>query len=319
MGDGFSGTAAGRDVAVIGCGFLGGNIARELALGGARLRVLSHSFAPLAVEVLDTRAMIAADVSDETALQHALGGAEEVVFCVGGLTPAAAERAPQVEAALLLDPLRRVLDALAGTNIRLTFLSSGGAVYGHPERLPVDESHPRQPIGHYGRVRVAAERMLDAARRLGIRVCVLRCSNVYGDGQPLVRGQGVVGVFVDRICRGEPIERFGLDDVVRDYLHARDLASAVCQLIQIPAVPTAINVGSGVGTSLTELIALIEDVVGRRALVVPRDGRSFDVRRVFLDVTRLRGLISFDPRPLRDGIEQIVAPAATPTAPAAAA
>jgi UDP-glucose 4-epimerase len=310
IGSNLTASEAAPSTLVIGCGFLGGHIARGLALRGAPVRVLSHSFAAQAIEVLDDRALIAGDARDEDLVLRTLRDIDEVIYCVGGLQPESAEASPDVDAALLLDPLRVVLGALARRpSIGITFLSSGGAIYGNPRRVPVDERHGARPIGAYGRVRLAAERMIEQAHhRSGTAARILRCSNVYGENQPLKRGQGAVGVFVDNVSRGEPINVFGRGEAVRDYLYVGDLVDVVCQLAGRRRKFDVINVGSGEGTSITELITLVEEALGRQAIRRELPARPFDVQRVILDVTKLRSLIPFAPRSLAVGVGQLVEP-----------
>ncbi len=299
---------------MIGCGFLGGHIARGLAMRGLAVRALSHSFSPLAVEVLDDAALIVGDARDPPLVEAALADVDEVVYCVGGLQPAGAELAPATDVAMLLEPLRCVLAAVARqAHARVTFISSGGAVYGNPERIPVTEGQPTRPIGAYGRTRLAAERLLaQAHRRDGVRALILRCGNVYGEGQPLGRGQGAVGVFIDRISRGEPVALFGSGDVIRDYVYVGDLVDAVCQLVGRRQLPEVVNVGSGAGSSVRELIGVVEHAVGRDAIVHEHPPRPFDVLRLILDVTLLGSVVTWAPRPLVEGVAQL-APLLTPS------
>jgi UDP-glucose 4-epimerase len=135
---------------------------------------------------------------------------------------------------------------------------------------------------------------------------ILRCANVYGEHQPLNRGQGAVGVFVDLIARGKTVEVYGDGSVVRDFVYVGDLVDAVAQLRGRHDAPTLINVGSGTGTSIRDLIAMIEAATGRRAITCFSPSRSFDVREITLDISRLKKLIRFEPVPLAHGVRRLV-------------
>lgn len=308
MGRGL-GSPSERRALVIGCGFLGGNVACGLARRGVEVRVLSRSFAPPAAAMLPARALVEGDVSSHLILERALAGVDEVIYCVGGLQPAGAELDPRRDASLMLGPLRELVAALRGRHgVALTYLSSGGAVYGNPRRLPVSEAEPPDPIGAYATVRLAGERIVVRAHEEhGIPVRVLRCANVYGEGQPVNRGQGAVGVFLDRILRGVPIELFGDGGVVRDYVYVGDVVEVIARLITDHGGSTLMNVGSGEGTSLNELIGLLESSTQQTAIIVRRPGRGFDVHRVILDVTRMRRLVSVEPLGLSEGIGRLLA------------
>ena len=258
--------------------------------------------------------MVLGDARDRSVVSQALAGADEVVYCVGGLQPGSAERDPRLDAALTLEPLRALLTTLrAYSGTRLTLISSGGAVYGNPERSPTNEETVARPIGAYGSIRLQAEELVGATSWL-TNPTILRCSNVYGEFQPLNRGQGAVGVFIDRISRSLPIEVFGHGAVVRDYVYAGDLATVVAGLLSLEWRPAIVNLGSGTGTSTVELVEIVEEALGRRAVVVSRPHRVFDVHEIVLDITLLRSLVPFKPLPLRAGIARLAASCAGPSA-----
>lgn len=301
-------------VLIIGCGFLGSHIACGLARRGATVRVLSHSFGPGVARALPKDALIRADASERSVLKRALSGMDEVVYCIGGLQPAEAELHPELDTTLMLTPLREVVAALDdGPGPALTYLSSGGAVYGNPERLPVSEDELPRPIGAYAAVRLKGERIVSMAHEnVGLVVRILRCANVYGEHQRIDRGQGAVGVFLERVSRGEPIEVYGDGSVVRDYVYVGDLVEAIARLLGRGRAPMVLNVGSGNGTSLNELIGIIEAAVGRQAITISRPDREFDVRRVVLDVTRMRRLLAVDPITVSEGVALLVGGSRSP-------
>jgi UDP-glucose 4-epimerase len=287
---------------VIGCGFLGGHILRGLATRGIEASALSRSFSSAVVGTGSE--LLEGEAEDRVLLRGALRGVNEVIYCIGGLPPAAAQKNPGRDARLLLEPLRAVIAALEDhPEAGITYLSSGGAIYGNPASLPVSETHPVKPIGAYARVRLAGEHLLETAhKRCGLRTRILRASNVYGEYQPLERGLGAVGVFIDQVAHGRRIELFGDGENVRDFFYAGDLASAVAQLIERRTGSVLLNVGSGVGSTINDLIAIVERELGRRAFVEHKDARPFDVRRVVLDLTRLRRFVDWEPLPLEDGV-----------------
>jgi UDP-glucose 4-epimerase len=295
-------------VLVIGCGFLGGHIALGVARRAVDVRVLSRSFAPRVLRELPRRALISGDARNQLTLERALAGIDEVVYCIGGLQPAQAELDPDRDASLVLAPLRQLVEALSGRpGISLTYLSSGGAVYGNPRHLPVTEDEPPKPIGAYAAARLAGEQIVARAHGLhGIPVRILRCANVYGEEQPTDRGQGAVGVFLDRISRGQAIEVFGDGSVVRDFVYVGDLVEVIARLFGRGPGLTLLNVGSGRGTSLEGLIALLEAALGRKATIVVRPQRDFDVRSVILDVRQMRRLLGVDPLTLSEGLRRLV-------------
>jgi UDP-glucose 4-epimerase len=290
---------------VIGCGFIGSNLVTGLAERDEPLTVLTRSRpAKEIVGMLGESNLILGDASDPEVVAAAVAGAARVVFCAGGLLPVASEREPERDRRLTLGPVEATLAALKGRpEVALTYLSSGGTVYGEPARVPVREVDPTAPISAYGKLHLACEEMISAARRnSGLRARVLRCATVYGEHQQPNRGQGAIVTFLHRIENGEPIDLFGGGSTVRDYVYAGDVAAAIIETMDTEGEPDVVNVGSGGGTSLLEVLRLAEAQVGREANVVAHPERGFDVHRIVLDPTRLRELTSFEPTSLEDGI-----------------
>lgn len=246
------------------------------------------------------------DAASPADLEPALEGAEHVVYCAGGLLPAASEEHPEEDAALTLAPLRNVLAALRERPATsLVYVSSGGTVYGDPEQLPVSESAPTAPRGSYGKLHLECEREIEAdCAEHGLAARILRCSTVYGEHQRPDRGQGAIVTFLHRIERGDEIELYGAETTVRDYVYAGDVARVVVDLLGSKDGPRVLNVGAGVGTSLRDLVRRAEELVGREANLKEHPPRDFDVREIVLDIARLRSLTGFEPTSLRIGMER---------------
>jgi UDP-glucose 4-epimerase len=300
-----AGGGQGSDVLVIGCGFVGSHVVTELASQDRPPTVLTRS---QPAEEIQSRIapgkLHLGDASDADDLEPALDGVEQVIYCAGGLLPAASEDEPERSESLTLAPLRTVLEALRNRpEAKLTYISSGGTVYGEPETLPVSETAPTRPVAAYGRLHVACEEEIALHRREhGLRARVLRCSTVYGEHQLPDRGQGAVVTFLHRIEHGLPIDLFGGGATVRDYVYAGDVARALVALLDCDDKAPVLNVGCGEGTSLLELLRLVEEEVGREADVRKHPERGFDVHRIVLDTSRLNQLLDFRPTPLRAGI-----------------
>jgi UDP-glucose 4-epimerase len=257
-----------------------------------------------ALATIDREDLHLGDAADADLVEAALEGIGHVAFCAGGLLPAASERDPGLDTELTLPPLLTVLAALRGRpEVTLTYLSSGGTAYGEPERLPVREEDATRPISSYGRLHLRCE--AEIARHQhehGLRARILRCATVYGEHQRPDRGQGAVATFLHRIEREDPIDLYGGGATIRDYVYAGDVARVLVALLDRCEGPSILNVGAGRGTSLLELLRLVERQVGRPARVVPHPEREFDVHRIVLDTTRVHRLVDFEPTPLQAGI-----------------
>lgn len=276
------------EVAVVGHrGFLGGHIAARLESEGVRVRGFGSND-PVVVD---------------DAPHPDLAGVRTVVWCAGRANPRLAEEDPALAAADVAD-LAQALDALrvAPPMPRIVLLSSGGTVYGPPANPPYRESDEPAPANAYARAKRDQELLLE--RWPGESVA-LRVGNAYGPGQVPAPGQGVLAHWIQAARAGEPLTLFGDPSSTRDYVHVDDVADAVFAVHRAePAPPPVINIGSGRGTSLEELLAVFREAVAPLEVrVVRRGARSTDATHSVLDVTLAREVLGWRARvPLVEGI-----------------
>ena len=299
-------SAADARVAVLGgTGLIGSAISRSFLDAGHEVTVFARRPPDEgAARLLDGANLTIGDASERTALRRAIEGATIVVDALGAPHPAASAGAPldQFDAEVpvllgLLDELHRVPE------VRFLYLSSGGAIYGDVHELPVAEDADCHPVSPYGVTKLAAERyVLMAANRDGLRARILRVANAYGALQRPGTGQGLLAVLFRAVRTSTPVEVFGDGSAIRDYVDARDVAHAAVSLASRADGAQVLNVGSGVGHAIIDVVALVESVTGASIEVHHEPARSSDVRAVVLDVSRLAGLVDWHPRALEAGV-----------------
>jgi len=273
-----------------GTGFLGTNLAERLRLRGHRVLVPA-----LRLEAVDE---IAALVRDN--------GVDAVVHLACRMLPSSGEAEYLEERRRVVAPTVRLARRLADAGVAMVFLSSGGTVYGVPERLPAAEGDRCAPISLYGQAKLELESHLDfLVRTAGLDCLIVRPSNPYGRHQPLRGAQGLVAVMLGRIADGLPLEVWGDGSVVRDYILVEDAADAIAGLIERD-VCGVVNVGSGEGHSIREVVRAVETALDRSVPVAFKPGRAADVPSLILDVGRLASLGLHHPRPLSEGIGRFV-------------
>lgn len=206
-----------------------------------------------------------------------------------------------------LDPAFDVSDNLVGTirlleaarkraGIRIVFASSGGTVYGNVETLPVTEETPANPISAYGLAKLVAEQYIANYRTAyGLDGVSLRIGNCYGAPQRSEKGLGSITLFARAALRSEAITVFGSNKAVRDYLHVDDVASALIAAGRRRNLAGPINIGSGIGYSLADVIRVIEQVIGRKLDIHYAAARPYDVAASILDITLARRELGWSP------------------------
>jgi len=283
-----------------GGGFIGSAICDRLLRDGHALRIFERP------RVDPYRAFAAGEdvewVTGDLLSMHDLGaaidGSDAVVHLVSTTLPKSYNDDPVYDVQTNLVASLQMLEAMRARDVRrIVFISSGGTVYGTPQRVPVDEAHPTEPQVSYGIVKLAIEKYLLMYQRLhGFRTRILRVANPYGERQRVATAQGAVGVFLHRALRNEPIEVWGDGSVVRDYIYVADVAEAFAKALAYEGDQSVFNISSGQGVSLNELLAQLEGLLGRPVERRYLAGRSIDVPANVLDNSLARRELGWSPQ-----------------------
>ena len=283
-----------------GAGFIGSHLAEALLQAGHRVRIFDRPHLDRLPDFLRRREfeVFTGDFLNPRALTPALEGSEIVFHLVSTTLPKTSNDNPVYDVESNVVGSLRLLELCRSQGVRkVVFASSGGTVYGVPRSVPIDESHPTDPICSYGIHKLMIEKYLQLNQRVhGLDYCVVRPPNLYGPRQRLDIAQGAVAVFLDRALRGKPIQVWGDGSVVRDYLYVEDAAEALVKAAAFEGEPRVFNIGSGVGTSLKQLIQEIEALLGRPVPVEYAAARTLDVPANVLDASLARRLLGWTPR-----------------------
>ena len=305
--------AAGRRVAVLGgLGFMGSHICRELSARGHAVRIFDKLYASreLIRDFEREVEVVEGDISRPHDVLSAIADADVVVHLVHTTVPGSSMDDPEYDITSNVIASVRWLGRLGETRVRrVLYFSSGGTVYGVPQSNPIDEGHPTNPISSYGITKLAVEKYVSMyASMFGVEYCLIRPSNVYGAGQRLHIGQGVIGEMAHRALCGEPLELWGTGESLRDYLHVDDLTAATLALLDYRGPHRVFNVSSGRGHSVLDIMAILRELLGSLPEVVRKPTRGFDVPANVLDSSRLRAETGWSPTVgLEEGIARAVA------------
>ncbi|MBI2918594.1 MAG: NAD-dependent epimerase/dehydratase family protein [Chloroflexi bacterium] len=178
---------------------------------------------------------------------------------------------------------------------KVVFASSGGAIYGDPQRLPCDEDQPTLPLSPYGIAKMTVEHYLRVMCPIwGLDYTILRYGNVYGPRQDPQGEAGVVAIFTGRMLRGEPVTINGDGEQTRDYVYVGDLTSANLLALD-KGSSEACNIGSGAPASVNEVFAHLARLTGYT--LSPHHGAplSGEVRHIYLSVDRAWRVLGWQP------------------------
>jgi UDP-glucose 4-epimerase len=187
------------------------------------------------------------------------------------------------------------------------FASSGGAVYGEPESLPVAESHPIRPTSPYGISKAVGDEYLRYFRDAdGLDYVSLRYGNVYGPRQDPSGEAGVVGIFAQKMLRGEQPIINGNGRQTRDFIYVDDVVEA--NMVAISRAAHGIyNVGTGKETTINELFAMLAGLINPSVREVHGPEKRGEQMRIALDASRLNRELDWESKiSLKDGLARTV-------------
>lgn len=214
--------------------------------------------------------------------------------------------------------LQNLLAAMGKHGVKNFVFSSSAAVYGQPD-LPfgtlISEDIGCYPINPYGATKLEGEVLSRAmAQTDGLKVAALRYFNVAGAGSPELGDQyifNLVPIVFDALDRGEQPMVFGDDyntpdgSCIRDYVHVQDLAEAHVAAMELVENSesgfTAINIGTGTGASVFEVLSMIEDVTGIEISPIHTYRRAGDPAALVADVSKAKKILNWSSiRDLKD-------------------
>lgn len=302
------------DVAVYGAaGFIGSALVRRLIKSRHKVRSIARKDLNeqyFDCSPSDTFSHHVADLNDVDAIVRSLQGVDVAVQLMGSAKPSTGKGALQRELISELPPQIAFMEACHQANVqKIVFLSSGGTVYGHPQILPIPETHPRRPINSYGIIKATIENYLQMFQQThALGSVVVRLANPFGPGQSYSKGQGLIPAILMRHFSGEPIHIFGDGSAQRDYLYINDTIDAIMEIISRRDLNGAtINVGSGVGRSILDVIGAIESSLGGKLELKFLDGRPGDVDKNILDIKKAKNLLGWKPvTPFQEAVSKTV-------------
>jgi UDP-glucose 4-epimerase len=292
-----------------GGGFIGSHLSDALLENGYEVVIFDKlNFSRKNLEHnLGRIKIIEGDFNNEIDLKNALAGIDIAFHLVSSTLPANSNENPIYDVETnLVSTLRFLNEALINKISKVIFISSGGTVYGIPERLPIKEYHPRKPICSYGIIKKTIEDYLYMFEKLyELDYYVFRLANPYGERQNPNVAQGVIPVFLKKLIKGETIEIWGDGKIERDYIYIEDAISALIKSLTLATEDKIFNLGSGKGYTLNDILEIIEKVSGKKPKVIFKEKRNIDVPVNILDNKLISETFDWQPKTeIEEGIKR---------------
>jgi UDP-glucose-4-epimerase GalE len=309
-------TPSGADEAVLvvgGAGYIGSHAAQALASAGRRV-VVYDNLSTGHREAVKWGRLVVGDISDEARLgatvreEHVTSVMHFAAWAQVGasVTDPAGYYRNNVEGTLAL------LRVMVAEGVRRLVFSSTAAVFGNPERTPIDEGHPTRPINPYGDTKLAIERALvHFARAYGLESVALRYFNAAGADPDGELGEDhspeshLIPLAIEAACGGRPLSVFGEDyptpdgTCLRDYIHVGDLAAAhllALRRLEQDGASATYNLGNGHPFSVKAVIDAVSHVSGKTVPWVPAPRRDGDPAVLFASSQLIQAELGWTPR-----------------------
>lgn len=289
-----------------GNGFIGSYIVDELVKMGHEVTVFDIGNEKYRKPLFNVNYVLG-NINDLTLIKNTFKGKDILIHCVSTTVPITSNQNIEFDIESNLINAVKLFRIACEQNIkRIVYLSSGGAVYGEPEIVPITENSATNPISSYGITKLSIEKYLVYfSLNYGIEYNIIRPSNPYGPRQNPYGNQGVISVFLGKVFKDHDLEVWGDGSISKDYIFVSDLAEAIYAASLTEAKNQIFNIGSGVGISINDIIASIKNITKKEFLVSYYQNNKFDVKHVCLDIENARKKLNFYPKVCMDfGISQ---------------
>jgi UDP-glucose-4-epimerase GalE len=297
-----------------GAGYIGSHTVRELL--GRGHRVVVYDLEPTdPAGPLAAASSVVGDVAETERLAQLMRdeAIDGVIHFAGRKFVAEAMRDPGRYFRVNVAGSLSVLEAMVAAGTSLIVFSSSCTVYGTPDTNPATEDMPLRPENPYGTSKMMVEQMLEWYGAIhGVRSLSLRYFNAAGASFDAALGEHfdktlmlIPMLMQATLGRREPLDIFGTDyptpdgTAIRDYIHVVDLADAHIRALEAgagQAGAAVLNLGTGVGSSVKEVIGLIEEVTGQQVPVRWADRRPGDAVAVWADPSNARQVLGWEAR-----------------------
>lgn len=290
-----------------GAGFIGSSLVKQfLSNEKYKVFVIEPEFANVSrLDGLDVNIFRMA-LDNVDGVEHILvsNKIDVVVHLVSTLIPGSGYDDFNNEFKNMIFPSIKLMEICAKENIKFVYFSSGGTIYGNRSTMqPFVETDEMAPISYYGWSKQMMENsILFKNRTENLRYLIVRPSNPYGHGQNLHGKQGLVAVAIGKILEDKPVEVWGDGSAIRDYIYIDDLAKVFYQLIDKDVYNETVNLGSGRGYSVNDILAFLKIITKKDFKIVYENARPMDVSNMVLDTEKMQCLAQVELTPMLNGI-----------------
>lgn len=286
-------------VLITGSGFIGTEIAKTLK--EHEVVVYSIPFKKFNGEHIK---FIYGDIFDNKNLKKVIENSDAIVHAIGYVPQNKAQENPQLSFELNIRSVQEVLESMRSSKVKKFILLSSSSVYGIQEKIPIREDVKLNLVSTYSFHKFIAEKLVECySLNYGIKHTILRIFNVYGKD-----GNSIINLLIEKAKNNETIFIYG-EEQIRDFVHVKDVATVVEKILKTEKCNgKIINVGSGVGRSISEVVNLINEHFPN--LKIKRKKFKGKLYNSVADISLMKSLLDFVPdnsnKTFRKNIEELI-------------
>ncbi len=297
-----------RVVVAGGAGFIGSHINKVLLEAGHQVKVIDN-LATGFKENVDARAQFEqVDLSDQAAIENSIKGYEVVIHLANSIIVSESVKDPVKYAENNVVNSVRLLEAMKNTGVKKIIFSSSATVYGETDKLPLTEDSPGGlQTNQYGASKVAMEAFINVYHKLyGFDAIHLRYFNPFGPNERHDPETHAIPNFIKATLKKEPIPLYWNGEQVRDFIYVEDLAAAHTAVLEQKGLQI-FNVGTDVGTKVSDTVELIFKIVGYRVEIKDLGERAGDARANYASSKKLMDATGWKPKTsLEEGLRKTI-------------
>tara|TARA_Y100000590_G_C15742619_1_gene1020817 strand:- start:3498 stop:4400 length:903 start_codon:yes stop_codon:yes gene_type:complete len=179
-------------------------------------------------------------------------------------------------------------------NFKVVYASSS-SVYGHQDKMPIEETAERKPINPYGKTKLDDEYLFEKYSKLGTKIIGLRYFNIFGKGQTLEYA-GVITKFLDRINQKQPPIIFGQGTQIRDFVFVEDIVMANLLAMESQVTNSLVNVGTGKAITILELANMMIDSSNQNLKPIFKNSLDGDIEKSQANISLAINSFNWNPK-----------------------
>ncbi len=291
-----------------GAGFIGSHVCEALLREGHAVWAFDnlHPFYPVAVKernLAATRSLggaftfVLGDLAEPTALRNLFFNVQfdQIIHlaALAGVRPSLQE--PETFQQTNVEGTVNLLEAARHRGVRKVIIASTSSVYGVNPKVPFSESDPTQRIiSPYAASKLACEALGHVYHHVhGMDIALLRFFTVYG---PRQRPDLAIHKFAKLISTGKPIPVYGDGSTARDYTYVSDTVQGVLACTRKAFGCEIFNLGNSETVSLARLIELLENSLGKKAIIERLPNQAGDVPLTYADISKAKAMLGYEPK-----------------------